>query len=348
MVTPRISRRWKVALWIVGALALVVGALAIALALSTPPLPADLAAAAPRDLPAEWVAPGGSLGVAAPESEPSAGVGLPYVTSGTLALSANGKLFGEETYELRVAQEGTALRSSGRFWFKVVLATLQVTFEQTLEADSALRPILYAAQFDAPLGMGRAVRAAIDGELALVERAGKKEEVAIDPERAVTLGTFSTYALLPHLFALRQSGGEASFDVLVLGGPPSQGSQSQGSQSQGSQSQGSQSQGSQSRGSQSQGSPSRDTGDAAGVAAALPAMIVRDVGPAKLQAAGVVLDVERYAILSPAGASDLYARGAEFLALRAGDGKNVLWVYRADYFPDGVEIASESPAPQDL
>jgi len=321
MVTPRISRRWKVALWIVGALALVVGALAIALALSTPPLPADLAAAAPRDLPAEWVAPGGSLGVAAPESEPSAGVGLPYVTSGTLALSANGKLFGEETYELRVAQEGTALRSSGRFWFKVVLATLQVTFEQTLEADSALRPILYAARFDAPLGMDRAVRAAIDGDLALVERAGKREEIAIDPERAVTLGTFSTYALLPHLFALRQSGGEASFDVLVLGGPPSQGSSSQGSQSQG---------------------PAAAGDTATG---ALPAMTVRDAGPAQLRAAGVVLDVEHYAILSAAGASDLYARGAEFLALRAGDDKNVLWVYRADYFPDGVEIATESPAP---
>ena len=42
------------------------------------------------------------------------------------------------------------------------------------------------------------------------------------------------------------------------------------------------------------------------------------------------------------GDSDLYARGLEFLALRAGDEKNTLWVYRADYFPDGVEIVGET------
>jgi len=38
------------------------------------------------------------------------------------------------------------------------------------------------------------------------------------------------------------------------------------------------------------------------------------------------------------------SRGPEFLALRAGDAKNVLWVYRADYFPNGVEIVGEAVA----
>jgi len=230
---------------------------------------------------------------------------LSYVSSGRLALSANGKSFGEESYELSIAPDGTTLHSHGRFWFKVVLATVQVTFEQTLEADSALRPLLYEAQFRAPLGIDRSVRAAVDGDRAFVEQAGNEDDIAIDPDRTVTLGTFSTYALLPHLFAVRQNAGEASFDVIVLGGPPSQ---------------------------------------EAGNADTLPTMTVRDAGPAQLRAAGVVLDVERYRISSAAGESDVFARGPEFLALRAGNEKNTLWVYRSDYFPDGVEIVGQAPA----
>jgi len=89
----------------------------------------------------------------------------------------------------------------------------------------------------------------------------------------VTLGTFSTYALLPHLFALRQNAGEASFEVLMLGGPPSQ-----------------------------------DAGDTG----TLPTMTVRYDGPAQLRAAGVALKVEHYRVLSSMGESDLYAHGAEF------------------------------------
>ena len=34
----------------------------------------------------------------------------------------------------------------------------------------------------------------------------------------------------------------------------------------------------------------------------------------------------------------------EPLALRAGDDKNALWVTRANYFPDGVEIVGEAAA----
>jgi len=110
--------------------------------------------------PAEWVAPTepadslatgtdhSAAGLALPHV--TAGPELPYVSSGRLSLFANGKSFGEETYDLRIAQEGTTLRSSGRFWFKVVLATVQVSFEQTLEADATLRPILYTAAFHAP------------------------------------------------------------------------------------------------------------------------------------------------------------------------------------------------------
>jgi hypothetical protein len=229
---------------------------------------------------------------------------MPYAAVGRLSLFANGKPFGEETYELRIADEGTTLTSRGRFWFKVVLATVRVAFEQTLEADSNLRPTLYGAQFHAPLGMDRSVRAAIAGDRFLVERSGKEEEIGVDRDRVFTLGTFSTYALLPHLFALRQKAGSASFQVLMLGAPPSQ-----------------------------------ETG-AAGV---LPVMTMQYAGPAQLVAGESVLDVDRYLISSAAGESDLYARGREFLAFRADAEDDSLWVYRADFFPDGVEVVAEGP-----
>ncbi|MCX6094196.1 MAG: hypothetical protein NTY63_05150, partial [Candidatus Bipolaricaulota bacterium] len=212
--------------------------------------------------------------------------------------------FGEETYELRIAEEGTTLTSRGRFWFKVVLATVRVTFEQTLEADSNLRPTLYVAQFHAPLGMDRSIRAAGAGDRFLVERSGKEEEIEIDRDRVITLGTFSTYALLPLLFALRQSAGSASFEVIMLGGPPSQ--------------------------------------EASAAAVALPVMTVQYAGSAQLAAGESVLDVDRYRVSSTLGESDLYARGNEFLALHAGDEDNSLWVYRADFFPDGVEVVGEA------
>ncbi len=304
----RIPRRWRVALWIAGALALAVGGLALALVLSTPSPPAALASAVPpKEIPAGWVASEEPAAdpLAARAEEPAPGLAMPYATAGTLALLADGKPFGEETYELRIAEEGATLTSRGRFWFKVLLATVRVAFEQTLEADSNLRPTLYAAQFHAPLGMDRSIRAAVAGDRFLVERSGKEEEIEVDRDRVLTLGTFSTYALLPHLFALRQSAGSASFQVLMLGGPPSQ-----------------------------------EAGAAAG---ALPVMTVQYAGPARLVAGESVLDVDRYLISSAAGDSDLYARGVEFLAFRADAEDGSLWVYRADFFPNGVEIVDGGP-----
>jgi hypothetical protein len=306
----RTPRRRRVALWIVGALALAVGGLALALVLSTPSPPADLASAvAPKEIPAGWVSPdepaADSLAARADRSAP--GSAMPYVTTGRLALFANGKAFGEETYDLRIAEEGTTLHSSGRFWFKVVLATLQVSFEQTLEADSDLRPILYVAQFHAPLGMDRSIRATLAGDRLLVERSGKEEEIEIDRDQTFTLGTFSTYALLPQLFALHQDSGSASFDVLVFGGPPSQ--------------------------------------ELSAATDALPIMTVESLGGGRLRAGDLLLDVDRYRVSSALGESELYARGDEFLALRAGDEDNSLWVYRSDFFPNGIEIVSAASPP---
>jgi hypothetical protein len=306
----RIPRRWKVVLWIVAAVTAVIGGLLLALVLSTPSSPAGLAPdVPPKVVPTSWASSNGPAveppGVQTDGTLP--GAILPYVTTGRLALLANGKPFGEEMYELRIAEEGTTLTSGGRFWFKVVLATVQITFEQTLEAERDLHPILYAAQFHAPFGFDRSVRATVAGDRLVVERPGLREEIKIDPDRTFTLGTFSTYALLPRLFALRQDAGLASFEVLVFGGPPSQ--------------------------------------EASAASDALPLMTVRWAGTAQLRAGDIVLDVDRYRISSTLGETDLYARGDEFLALRAGDGRASLWVYRADFFPDGVQVGGEAPLP---
>ncbi|MDD5265019.1 MAG: hypothetical protein PHU43_09320 [Candidatus Bipolaricaulis sp.] len=304
MVRRRIPRRWSVALWIAGALALSVGGLGLALVLSAPSPPAALASAVPpKEIPASWVSSEEPAADprAARADEPAPGLAMPYTTAGTLALFANGKPFGEETYELRIADEGTTLTSSGRFWLKVVLVTARVAFEQTLKADSNLRPTSHVAQFHAPLGMDRSIRAAVAGDRFLVERSGKEEEIEVDRDRAFTLGTFSTYALLPHLFALRQKAGSASFQILMLGGPPSQ------------------------------------------EAGASPVMAVQYAGPARLVAGESVLGVDRDRISSAAGDSDLYARGAEFLAFRADTEDNALWVCRADLFPNGVEVVDDGP-----
>ena len=306
----RIPRRWKVVLWIVGAVVVGVGGVVLALVLSNPSLSVDLASdVSTRDIPASWLSSDRST-VEPPDAqavEVSSGTIAPRATTGRLALLANGRPFGEEAYELRIAEEGVTLTSSGRFWFKVVLATVQVTFEQTLEADGDLRPATYVAEFHAPLGFDRSIRATLAGDRLLVERSGEREEIRIEAERTFTLGTFSTYVLLPHLFALHQDNGSASFEVLVFGGPPSQ-----------------------------------EVGAATDT---LPTMTVESLGGGRLRAGNLVLDVDRYRVSSPLGESELYARGNEFLALRAGDEGNSLWVYRSDFFPNGIEIVSEAPLP---
>jgi hypothetical protein len=306
----RVTRRRKIIFWALGATVAAVGGLAIAVVLSTPK-PVDLSLDAEvKEIPSGWLEDGTTAAPAEsgePESsgaeasvslEPDA-ESAPRVFTGRLAIVGDGKPFGEEAYELTISGDRTVLRSTGRFWFKVVLATIQVTFEQTFEADGSLRPTLYAADFAAPLGFDRSVLATVDDDRVMVEGSDGAQEIRIDPGETFTLGTFSTYALLPRLFALRSDEGSASFEVLVFGGPPNRGDE--------------------------------DVSD-------LPTMTVERMGTAALVADGVLLDVDCYLVTSDLGESELYAYGEEFLAFRSTGEDGSLWVYRSDFFPEGVDV----------
>jgi len=300
------SRRRKIVVSILGGLVVAIGGLIAAFVLSSPSmtdLPIDVA---PKEIPSSWVEPGASATVE-PDDTDAESPAVPYVSTGRLALVGNGKPFGEEAYELTIAEDRATLYSSGRFWFKVVVATVHVTFEQTFEGDGDLRPVTYTAEFHAPLGFDRSVRATVENDRVTVERSDVEERLTIEPERTFTLGTFSTYVLLPRLFALRREDGSASFEVLVFGGPPNQGSDDSAADD-------------------------------------LPVMTIERAGIATLRAGEILLEADRYLVSSDLGESELFARGDEFLAFRAGDGDGSLLVYRSDFFPDGVEILS-APSP---
>jgi len=314
------SRKRKTVITIVGLVGVAIVALILVLLLSSPPTidpPFDVET---KEIPLDWVDPpttAADPGEDEPESteeEVPADAQAeappePYVSTGSLRLMGDGKPFGEETYELMISEDRATLYSSGRFWFKVVLATIQVTFEQTFEGEGDLRPVMYVAEFHAPLGFDRSIRATVEDDRVTVERSRDVEQILIQPEKTFTLGTFSTYVLLPRLFALRRDNGSASFEVLVFGGPPNQERNTTASED------------------------------------GLPVMTIEQAGLASLRAGEVLLEVDCYHVSSDLGESELFARGDEFLALRAGDGDESLLAYRSDFFPDGVEILS-LPAPR--
>jgi hypothetical protein len=305
----RMSRRRRVVISVVTVVVIAIGGVIAAFVLSSPSatdLPLNVET---KEIPLSWVDPGESASESPTDetvdvsSDPLA----PYVSTGKLTLIGGGKPFGEEAYELTISEDRATLYSTGRFWFKVILATIHVTFEQTFEGEGDLRPVMYVAEFHAPLGFDRSIRATVEDDRVTVERANDTEEILIEPERTFTLGTFSTYVLLPRLFALRRDNGSASFEVLIFGGPPDQGSDAD---------------------------PSEE---------GLPVMTVERSGTASLRAGDILLEVDCYVVSSDLGESELFARGEEFLAFRAGDGDESLWVYRSDFFPDGIEIVSVSP-----
>jgi hypothetical protein len=311
----RMSRKRKVVISVVTVVVVAIGALIAAFLLSSPPaidLSFDVET---KEIPQSWVDPTATAdapSVAPSEdtaaelsAEPQAVVPqAAYVSTGKLTLIGDGRPFGEEAYELTISEDRASLHSTGRFWFKVILATVHVTFEQTFEGEGDLRPVMYVAEFHAPLGFDRSIRATVQDDRVTVEQSGDTEEILIEPHKTFTLGTFSTYVLLPRLFALRRDNGSASFEVLLLGGPPNQRNDDDSSEDD------------------------------------LPVMTVERTGTASLRAGDILLEVDCYVVSSDLGESEMFARGDEFLAFRAGDGDESLWVYRSDFFPDGIEIVS--------
>jgi len=308
------KRKWlRVVLWSAGGLVVVLGGLLIALWATSPSAPELTRQEEPRELPADWLDPQPETAAAeeVPQnldvevSELAPAEFQPFASQGTLALIGDDGPFGEEIYEVSISEEGAELTSSGRFWFKVVVARIAVSFEQSLVTDSALRPERYDMSFDGPLGFDRAMSATFTTDRAFIRRDNETGETPIAAERAFIIGTFSTYVLVPRLFAEREQDGEATFDLLMFGGPPNQ-----------------------------------ETDGAS--TANLPTVRITRAGTARIRAGETELTAERYLVLSGLGTNELLARGDEFLAFRAIGEEGTMLVYRSDYFPDGIEFVDDA------
>ena len=307
---PRRMRRWvRVLLWSIGGLAVVVAGLLIALWATMPAAPELARAEEPRELPEDWLDPQQEPILAEDDRESAVEVPeaafVPFSSRGTLALIGDDGPFGEEVYEISITPDSAELVSSGRFWFKVLVARIVIGFEQSLTADSHLRPARYEMTFDGPLGFDQDMSALFTEDRALITRGDEEGEIAVSPDRAFVVGTFSTYALVPRLFAEREQEGEATLELLLFGGPPNQG-----------------------------GTDGEATGG-------LPTVRVTRAGTARIRAGETEVVAERYLVLSGLGANELLARGDEFLAFRAVDETGSLLVYRSDYFPDGIEFVDD-------
>jgi hypothetical protein len=305
MAWSKRRKRWT---WILLGAFLLLSLLALAFVLVlhfTAPVPrGEEPTVAVKAIPLDWI----ELPAGPPAAEEPATSSVPatWQSAGALVLTADGRSFGEEAYELSVSADGAVLESAGRFWFKVLLATIDVAFEQRWEGGADLETTLYTLHMDAPFGQGQDVAGASDGDRFVVRHNRDETSVSIAPERTVILGTFSTYALVPLWFEQRQQGGVASFDVLLFGGPPG-------------------------------AAPAPEDGG-------LPQVLVERGGAATARGDGLLIEVETYRLRSPLGDSVLYAKGREFLALVAGTPDRPLLVYRSDYFPQGFSVVDTQNA----
>ncbi len=305
---------------------LLVGVLLLVLRLSSSNPESDLTAIDIKELPSVWGQETEMMATDAvnpsDESQIDASVGvdgLPLVEApedvvilpptieafdlpiaGTLVMVGGGKPFGEEVFELGMEGDDVFLRSSGKFWFKALIATITLKFEQVLQMDSQLRPMSLASTFDAPLGFGRQVQADFEGGRAIVRSGDKAEEYPVDLERAYVLGTFGTYAVIPLLYEMRGHEGEAVLETLVFGGPPNQ-------------------------------EDGEETNE-------LPETRITRIEDTTIRFGDRELTVSQYEISGDMGTMTLFARGIEMLGLLAGDGNESMFVYRADYFEDGFTV----------
>lgn len=225
---------------------------------------------------------------------------------GTLVLIGADKPFGEEKFEVSLEGEQVLLRSSGKFWFKALIATITLKYDQILQMDSLLRPMSLTSTFDAPLGFGREIQAEFKDGIVTVQSGEDVEQYPADLERALVVGTFSTYAMIPLLYELRGFEGEVSLDTLVFGGPPNQ--------------------------------------DDENAADGLPQTRIERVEDTGISFGDRELTVAQYRISGDMGTMMLYALGMEMLGLLAEGDEDSLFVYRADYFEDGftlIEAVSE-------
>jgi len=308
LTTLKRRTKWIIGL-AVGIPVVLIGGIVLVLLLTSPNPDAELASIEIKGLPDTWLQDIPEVPVdlepgtedLAPEEElgPSLDdLGLPI--SGTLVMQGDERPFGEETFQITIEEDRVVLRTNGKFWFKALIATITIPFDQILLLDSELRPLMLSSTFDAPLGFGRIIRAEFGDERAVVRSGDNVSEYAVVLDHAFVMGTFSTYAIVPLLYELRQSEGVVSFDVLVFGGPPNR--------------------------------------DDEAADAGLPEMLVEKLEDGTIRFDDQELTVSRYEISGDMGAMMLYARGVELLGLFAGDEEESMFVYRADYFENGFEV----------
>ncbi|MCK5246791.1 hypothetical protein KAR02_07820 [Candidatus Bipolaricaulota bacterium] len=307
------KRRTK---WIIGLavgipIALIVGVVLVLL-LTSPNPDAELASIEIKELPDAWLQEASEvpvdleLGTAGPAPEEEVRPSLDDLAlpiSGTLVMQGDERPFGEETFQIAIEEDRVVLRTNGKFWFKALIATITIPFDQILQLDSELHPLMLSSTFDAPLGFGRSIHAEFENERAVVRSGDDVSEYAVELDQAFVLGTFSTYAVVPLLYELRQSEGVVSFDVLVFGGPPNR--------------------------------------DEEAVDDGLPEMRVEKIEDGTIRFDNQELTVSRYVISGDMGNMTLYARGVELLGLYAGGNEESMFIYRADYFENGFEIVED-------
>jgi hypothetical protein len=238
----------------------------------------------------------------APESfQPPSIASLGFPMTGTLIMEGDGESFGEETYALTLEEDSVVLSASGKFWFKVLIATITIGFDQTLLLDTSLRPQSLDVAFDGPLRFDREIHAEVAANSVTIRTGDEIRTLDLRTENIFVISTFSTYALIPLLFELRGIEGRVGFETLLLGGPPNQ----------------------------------ENTDDADG----LPIMSVERTTDGIIRYQGRDIGVSRYVISGGTGAMMLFALGTEFLGVYAeDDDEGALLIYRADYFEGGFEV----------
>ena len=305
-------RRWVLGLVIgipVGLI--VVAGVALLVLRWTTPEPTPLDAISPKEIPADWGplidssdAPDITSTFDAPDnslqtSSAVSSVTLAFATDGSLVLLGGEKPFGEETYRIALDENGLTLTAIGRFYFKVLVATVNVTYEQTLQTDADLHPAAYSASFHAPFGQGESIDAQFVGNEAVVVTGDETTNMLLPEERLFVLGTFSSYALVPLVYSMWQTESRITAHVLVFGGPPTQDDSSGGEDSR---------------------------------------MIVERLSAGTLEIDGQFVTVDRYLVSSSLGDGVVLAKGLDFLGFISGSGDTSLRVYRSDYFPDGLFV----------
>ena len=303
-------RGWKRIALFVGIPLLVLGCVGIiCLVVCTPK---EEAVVSRREIPSDWLAPPatqtGSLAVPEEIGQPAdvtVQIQPPNKElSGTLAIMANGRQFGEESYELRISNDNRVhMTSRGTFSFKVILANVTASFSQDVSLDGELRPDRCTLEINGPLGIGnRRIEGVVVGNVARLTSGDRQDEIHIGTSHPLVLGTFSTYALIPVLFRLLEGEGTVKFQVIPL-------------------------------------MSDRGKEDDAGKTDQPSLLSATRAADALIKTGAGEVIVDKYILASSIGNSTLLAKDDEFLALVASSSEGSLVAYRSDFFPDGIDLS---------